>query len=556
MATVEVRYLGGVSTSLSNCENVGDIMFHLAKLHSRFASSIAVVCPDTGKDLTDNLSQTPPPIAQVVVKPAEKELREKDEFILTLCIHGEHEDDETCVRAYQMLQESYPGDDAKYILVGVLCSAAAGHTQSQEKILRTLIRAGVDGTNALVHATSQECEKSVKALLSAGVPVDSEDTDGWTALMVTSQRGRTNMTKTLLSLGANVHHVSQTRRTALILASVMGQGGVVEILLSHGAQIDHICASGFTAVDMASAEGHSDVVEILLSHGANVNRAHTHKDGSVALAIAIAHGHTGIEKMLRSHGAVDPHRGEREDTLKGKSRKTKKFADKKGVKKSRGNGFGAKSKAKKKGRSDTPTAKKVKKSACKKVDQSHGSGSGAKSKTKKKGRPDTPTTKKMKKGSSKKCSNKSPGNHPEGKSKAQKGVVSAGNKLKKCTDKKGDKKSRGDSSERVDGRAGKSKETNKVRQGRSPGNKAAKGTGKKVDKKSCSASSAGFGDVSASKSTGGTKVRPGATGGKNVKKGTDKKNRGHGNGSKRNSHGGQHKGAIALSGVAIVIEVV
>eukprot|EP00397_Hematodinium_sp_SG-2012_P056710 GEMP01070240.1.p1 GENE.GEMP01070240.1~~GEMP01070240.1.p1 ORF type:complete len:101 (+),score=10.36 GEMP01070240.1:41-304(+) len=87
MAVIQARYLNGSSIQLTNCESVGRIMVHVADLHKRFAQEVAVTCPDTGRDLTDPVSQIPPPVVQIVIKPEEQITEEN--LLSALRFHGQ-----------------------------------------------------------------------------------------------------------------------------------------------------------------------------------------------------------------------------------------------------------------------------------------------------------------------------------------------------------------------------------------------------------------------------------------------------------------------------------
>eukprot|EP00397_Hematodinium_sp_SG-2012_P042435 GEMP01046939.1.p1 GENE.GEMP01046939.1~~GEMP01046939.1.p1 ORF type:complete len:234 (+),score=36.90 GEMP01046939.1:42-743(+) len=213
MASVEARYLDGSSVQVKNCESIGGIMVHIANLHQRFASEITVVCPESGKDLSDEPSQSPPSLVQVVVKlrPDGTQSWADEELLLTLCLHAQHEDAPTCKRAYDILNKKNLGD--KCMLKNIL-DKADGDLDTEAKILRTLFRLGVElkKQNFLLKlACESGDEKKVKMLLSEGVPVDYESG----------------------SDERNVGIIDSNKGSALSVAAFEGHADVVKILLTH-----------------------------------------------------------------------------------------------------------------------------------------------------------------------------------------------------------------------------------------------------------------------------------------------------------------------------------
>ena len=162
------------------------------------------------------------------------------------------------------------------------------HVESQ--LLTALIGAGVNGN-----------VNAVKLLLDKGVPVNSQNKDGWTALMAASQHGHIDVVRMLLDKGAKVDVVETNGVTALILASERGHKNVVDLLLDRKAQIDAADASGWTALIKASLCGRTEVVELLLEKGAQVDFQTSLK--WTALTAASQNGHLNVVKLLLDKGA-------------------------------------------------------------------------------------------------------------------------------------------------------------------------------------------------------------------------------------------------------------
>eukprot|EP00397_Hematodinium_sp_SG-2012_P064033 GEMP01089673.1.p1 GENE.GEMP01089673.1~~GEMP01089673.1.p1 ORF type:complete len:192 (+),score=34.14 GEMP01089673.1:115-690(+) len=174
MSFIEARYLDGSSVYVKS-ETVGGLMVHFANLHQRFASDIAVVCPTTGRDLTDPPSQMSPPLVQVVVKPEEVKKSTKEDLLLTFHLHAQHEDTATCARAYEMLQKEYRWGKSVKTLLDMLDKVAGGDIDIEAKIIRAFIHVGLDLHFVLERACGDGNESRVKMLLSQGVPIECRD---------------------------------------------------------------------------------------------------------------------------------------------------------------------------------------------------------------------------------------------------------------------------------------------------------------------------------------------------------------------------------------------
>eukprot|EP00397_Hematodinium_sp_SG-2012_P036449 GEMP01039352.1.p1 GENE.GEMP01039352.1~~GEMP01039352.1.p1 ORF type:complete len:328 (+),score=62.07 GEMP01039352.1:97-984(+) len=293
MTTVKLYYLNGDVLQLDSCATVGSIMTQVAMKHERFASDIAVVCLDTGKDLTDPPSQAPPPAVSVVLKQAGDPPTDED-LISTVLLHAEHGDIATCARALDMLRPLYFCRDSE-----ILRRVLDDDTEGQQKILHTLVRAGVNGIDTLCAACDAGNNKTVEVLLAAGVPPDAEDSSGRTLLLTYAcDNRRKDMMKILLSNGAQVDLRDRCGSTALMYASIVGEKDMVEILLLNGAQIDLADHEGETALINASSCGHMDVVKILLLNGSQVH--HENHQGLTALRKA---KYQYMMEILRAHGA-------------------------------------------------------------------------------------------------------------------------------------------------------------------------------------------------------------------------------------------------------------
>eukprot|EP00397_Hematodinium_sp_SG-2012_P031418 GEMP01033351.1.p1 GENE.GEMP01033351.1~~GEMP01033351.1.p1 ORF type:complete len:565 (+),score=85.07 GEMP01033351.1:198-1697(+) len=309
MSRIQGQYLSGVSVFVGICQTIGSVLVWVARSHHRFAAAIVLVCPTTGRDLTDFHTEIPPPIVAIIIKlEEENQLPSEKDFRVTLRLHAEHGDTATCVRALEMLRHT---DFAVPLVTEVLLSAARGDgSEDQHKIIRTLVRAGVDGTGALLQAAS-DCvdQNAVERLLSARVSPDLADKNGDTALIVASRKGCKGVVEAVLSAGANIDHANMYAEltggdTALIIASRNGHVDVVETLISARANVEHLNDWNASALMVASVCGHKDVLEALLSVGVNVDQQDIW--GTSALFRAVVIGQKDVvELLLRAEADVN-----------------------------------------------------------------------------------------------------------------------------------------------------------------------------------------------------------------------------------------------------------
>eukprot|EP00397_Hematodinium_sp_SG-2012_P035535 GEMP01038235.1.p1 GENE.GEMP01038235.1~~GEMP01038235.1.p1 ORF type:complete len:379 (+),score=101.33 GEMP01038235.1:104-1240(+) len=314
MTRVEARYLSGDAVFLDNCETVGRIMVRIALLHHRFASDIAVVCPATGKELTDSPSEIPPALVSIVVKQEDAQVLGENDLRVTLQLHAEYGDIATCVRALDMLHRAHPEIETEFV-TKMLHDAARRASDDQRNIVRTLVSAGVNAANALGRASWDGCTQAVEALLSAGVSPDARNEVGDPALMCATWNKRHNVVELLLSGGAHVDHADMHGDTPLTIASSISGGGhtdLMQVLLSAGAQVDHANMDGETGLTLASRLGNKKAVEVLLSAGAQVDHVNVYDE--TALLLASTNGHKDVTDVLLSAGAHVEHTNVNGDT--------------------------------------------------------------------------------------------------------------------------------------------------------------------------------------------------------------------------------------------------
>jgi len=143
----------------------------------------------------------------------------------------------------------------------------------------------------------------VRALISAGIPVNARDEEKHTPLMWAAFNGHTAVVTHLLQNGAKVDAKDVNGRTALMFASSGPFVDTVEVLLKNGAEVNvQGKLEGFTALMTAAAEGQTAVVRLLLNNGADTTLLDS--DGDSAEKFASDKGHAEVVQLLKSAAGV------------------------------------------------------------------------------------------------------------------------------------------------------------------------------------------------------------------------------------------------------------
>eukprot|EP00397_Hematodinium_sp_SG-2012_P026258 GEMP01027497.1.p1 GENE.GEMP01027497.1~~GEMP01027497.1.p1 ORF type:complete len:292 (+),score=50.98 GEMP01027497.1:147-1022(+) len=256
MTSVKLYYLSGDIARLDECPTVGSIMAQVAMKHGRFASDVAVVCPDSGKDLTKPHSQAPPPAVSVVLKQAEDPPSIED-LDLTILLHAGYEDIATCNRAIEIIRRSHAPEVGLCVYWSIFDRILENYDPSWTlEMLRTLVRTGIH-VDTVLHGFCQNNNKeAVEKLLAAGISPDGQDMEGNAALSFACSEGHADIVEILLSNGANVNIKERKGITPLSSASSGGHENIVKLLLAHGAQENR---HGW-AIHFASRGGHHNIV--------------------------------------------------------------------------------------------------------------------------------------------------------------------------------------------------------------------------------------------------------------------------------------------------------
>uniref|UniRef100_A0A3B5L3H2 Cortactin-binding protein 2 n=1 Tax=Xiphophorus couchianus TaxID=32473 RepID=A0A3B5L3H2_9TELE len=128
------------------------------------------------------------------------------------------------------------------------------------------------------------------------------------SLFAAAQNGQTECVKLLLSAGLPADILDENGFTPLHLAAAHGHASCVEVLLASRAAMDPVAAQGQTPLFLACEAGNLDCAQALLTAGANRSLPTT--DGCTTLHAAVRSGHVDALRLLLHHG--DP-----PDTLDG-----------------------------------------------------------------------------------------------------------------------------------------------------------------------------------------------------------------------------------------------
>lgn len=155
----------------------------------------------------------------------------------------------------------------------------------------------------LLKAIKRQQISVVKALLKAGINVDTKYGDNATALMLAISYSNKEIIEMLIEAGANVNAKDNLGNTPLMLAASKGSNNIVNLLLDNKANVNVKTNGGYTALTFAAANGHIEVVKDLISKGANCNILDN--DRYTPLMRAKRNDHHQIVQMLRGAGAKE-----------------------------------------------------------------------------------------------------------------------------------------------------------------------------------------------------------------------------------------------------------
>ncbi|CAL5071368.1 unnamed protein product [Urochloa decumbens] len=105
--------------------------------------------------------------------------------------------------------------------------------------------------------------EDVVTLFSAGVSLDSTDSQGRTALHMASANGHIAVVEYLIQNGANVNATNLEKNTPLHWACLNGHIEVIKALISAGASVSALNSHEKTPMDEAVTKGKMDVIDAI-----------------------------------------------------------------------------------------------------------------------------------------------------------------------------------------------------------------------------------------------------------------------------------------------------
>lgn len=197
--------------------------------------------------------------------------------------------------------------------IPLFCAARAGSAEC----IHVLLSAGADPVvrdnskrTAVYYATS---EPALRALMTAGLPIEDSDTYGWSPLVSAVSDGDLNRVRALVSAGANVNASHDHGYT--VFMSAVGSGrrpDVLRFLVESGADPHAVSEYGYNAfhaaIDVNSADANApesvrDTFGYLMQLGVNIELKS--EGGRTPLAFAIDRG-TGLEVQALCELGADP----------------------------------------------------------------------------------------------------------------------------------------------------------------------------------------------------------------------------------------------------------
>ena len=142
---------------------------------------------------------------------------------------------------------------------------------------------------------------AVNIFMRTGVPIETQDGEGWTSLTHAASCGHDTVMSTLLLNKTNVNSKDRNGYSPLHWAAFHGHHIAVRTLLGHRADADARSKLGWTPLIQAAAQGHTLAANFLIDASADVNCISN--DHWTPLHKASANGHVEMVKLLLEKGA-------------------------------------------------------------------------------------------------------------------------------------------------------------------------------------------------------------------------------------------------------------
>lgn len=123
--------------------------------------------------------------------------------------------------------------------------------------------AAAEQAQDLIDAARYDELEDVVTLFSAGVPLDSADSQGRTALHMSAANGYLAVVEYLIQNGANVNSTNLEKNTPLHWACLNGHIEVIKPLICAGATVSALNSHEKTPMDEAVAHGKMEVIDAI-----------------------------------------------------------------------------------------------------------------------------------------------------------------------------------------------------------------------------------------------------------------------------------------------------
>ncbi|KAH9790199.1 ANK REP REGION domain-containing protein [Citrus sinensis] len=120
-----------------------------------------------------------------------------------------------------------------------------------------------ENIDALLEAARYDDIEDVISLASAGVPLDSKDSQGRTALHMASANGHLGIVEYLIGRGVDINASNEEKNTPLHYACLNGHTEVAKKLVLSGANISVLNSHEQTPIDEALSRGKMDIIDAI-----------------------------------------------------------------------------------------------------------------------------------------------------------------------------------------------------------------------------------------------------------------------------------------------------
>ena len=159
------------------------------------------------------------------------------------------------------------------LLAKDICGNLAGYTATEEKqnALTGLFAAGIPfTTDCFATYIAKDDDQKCTQFLTAGMLVDSRDSNGVPMLCIATRNDCAAKVKWLVEKGANINAVAADRGYTAVMDAVWRKNEeVTQYLIEQGADLSIISSDGQSILVLAVGNGNTKIIDMLLSAGAD-----------------------------------------------------------------------------------------------------------------------------------------------------------------------------------------------------------------------------------------------------------------------------------------------